>query len=113
MQFYHFKIDKTSNFYKNEIKYLFEGKKFEHWYIIITIQFSKTSDLFSPQKTDESEGFKNNGLEVFMKKCEDVKLPEDVYFDYVDPSSGILMNSDNQNVVYNELTGATNFLVNA
>lgn len=47
-----------------------------------------------------------------MKKCQDICLPQGVFFDYVDPSSGLLMNGDNQNIIYNELTGATNFLVN-
>ena len=33
-----------------------------------------------------------------------------VYFDYVDPSSGLLMRSSNYNVTYCEATGVQSFL---
>ena len=34
------------------------------------------------------------------------KVPSGYLFDYVDPSSGVLMNSDNRNATYNEVEGA-------
>ena len=38
MDFYYFKIDKSSSFYKNEVKYLFDDKSYKHWYVVITLQ---------------------------------------------------------------------------
>ena len=52
--------------------------------------------------------------EAFEAALEENKqgLKNEVMFDYVDPSSGLLMGSPNQNAVYNELTGVTTFLIN-
>ena len=63
-------------------------------------------------KTGETESFKNDCLEKFMNLAEsiDQKIQSSTFFDYVDPSSGLLMKSQNSNVVYNELQGATHFL---
>ena len=39
------------------------------------------------------------------------EISDSVFFDYVDPSSGLLMISNNQNHIYNEITGATSLLI--
>ena len=58
-----------------------------------------------------SEAFKENCLDNFMIMCD--KIANDVkIFDYVDPSTGVLMLSDNPNHTYSEISGATSFLVN-
>jgi hypothetical protein len=40
----------------------------------------------------------------------EAKISEGAYFDFVDPSSGILMKSENSNITYQELQGVQTFL---
>jgi len=63
-------------------------------------------------KSVQSEDAKAMCLDQFMSFAQDLDQQRscDCFFDYVDPSSGLLMNSNNMNVVYSEILGVETFL---
>ena len=75
------------------------------------ITFQKSSGV-SGTKTWESETVKDDCLERFVKLCTQIRerLDGKFFFDFVDPCTGLLMQSNNHNVVYAEITGVQAFM---
>jgi hypothetical protein len=72
--------------------------------------------IITEKKGEVSEKAKELCLEKFIKAAEimEIKLKqvvkEEFMFDYVDPSSGVLMKSSNPNAVYYESLGVDHYL---
>eukprot|EP00347_Sterkiella_histriomuscorum_P019494 403341414 len=75
------------------------------------LQETITDGNYDSLLLDQTGLSQSSNIEEDSKNYEKSKADQrQLFFDYVDPSSGILMNSDNPNIVYYELLGIEHFL---